>query len=193
MDLMYGQIKFEPVNTFAWRSSTSDQITASFNGLLSPVVSTELRVGWRETEYDPIEGEQVVDNYSGPIIEGFFNWEMAHGSSLRLDLLRSDFPSNFGVNAYYTATGAGLIYNLDRGSFFGQLRARYQSNEYELHDVVTGDERTDDISTVLLGLGYRFTDILSLYGTYLYEDRDSSIYRFGYKTNIYSIGLTIGY
>ncbi len=193
MDLMYGRIQFDPVDTLAWRTSTSDQITAGFKGLLSPVVSTELRVGWRETEYDPIDGEQVLENYSGPIINGFFNWELAHGSELRLDLLRSDYPSNYGVNAYYTATGASLIYLLDRGRFFGQARARYQTNDYELADLPTGDDRKDDISTFTLGMGYRLTDIFSLYGTYLYEDRDSSIFRYGYTTNIYSIGLTIGY
>lgn len=193
MDLMYGRIQFDPMDTFAWRTSTSDQITAGFRGQLSPVVSTELRVGWRETDYDSLEGEQVVDSYSGPVINGFFNWELAHGSALRLDLLRSDYPSNFGVNAAYTATGSSLIYNLDRGQFFGQARLRYQTNDYELADVTTGDDRTDDISTFTLGLGYRFTDIFSLYGTYLYEDRDSSIFRYGYTTNIFSIGLTIGY
>jgi hypothetical protein len=193
MDVMYGHTQFDPVDTFVWRTSTSDEITAGFKGQLSPVVATEFRLGWRETKYDPFEGEQVVEDFSGPIMKGFFDWELAHGSSLRLDLLRSDYPSNFGVNANFTATGGSLIYNLDRGDFFGQARARYQNNDYELADLVTGMDRSDDISTFILGLGYRITDILSLYGSYLYEDRSSTIYQYGYTTNIFSLSLTIGY
>jgi hypothetical protein len=193
MDVMYGRIDFEPANTFAWRTSTSDQITAGFKGQLNAVWSTELRLGWRETEYDAFEGEQVVENFSGVIIDGDLTWDLAHGSSIRLDLLRSDFPSNFGVNAYYTATRGVLTYNLDRGKFFGLLRGRFQNNDYAVPDVATGDDRNDDITSFNLGLGYRFTNLLSLYGSYLYEDRSSSIDRFGYTTNIYTIGLTIGY
>ena len=193
MDVMYGHIQFDPVDTFAWRTSTSDQVTAGFKGQIHPVLATELRVGWRDTEYDQFAGENVVDNFSGPIINGFFDWDLAHGSSLRLDLLRSDYPSNFGVNAYFTATGGSLIYNLDRGDFFGQARGRYQVNDYELKDLTTGQDRSDDITTFIVGFGYRFTDVLSLYGSYLYEDRDSSIYRYSYSTNIISLSFTIGY
>jgi len=193
MDVMYGHIQFDPVDTFAWRTSTSDQITAGFKGQLSPVLATELRIGWRDTEFDAFSGEQVVENFSGPIINGFFDWELAHGSSLRLDLIRSDYPSNFGVNANFVATGGSLVYRLDRGDFFGQARARYQVNDYELPDLTTGLDRSDDITTGILGLGYRITDIISLYGSYLYEDRSSSIYRYGYTTNIFSLSLTIGY
>jgi predicted porin len=193
MDVMYGRIDFEPTNTFAWRTSTSDQITAGFKGQLNAVWSTEIRLGWRETEYDAYEGEQVVDNFSGVIIDGDLTWDLAHGSSLRLDLLRSDFPSNFSINAYYTATRGILTYSLDRGKFFGLLRGRYQNNDYALPDLTTGTDRSDDITSFNLGIGYRFTNLFSLYGSYLYEDRSSNINRFGYTTNIYTIGLTIGY
>jgi hypothetical protein len=193
MDVKYGHIQFDPVNTFAWRTSTSDQITVGFKGQLSPVIATELQLGWRETDYDPFQGEQLLESFSGPIVKGFIDWDLAHGSSLRLDLIRSDYPSNYGINAYYTATGGGLIYNLDRGDFFGQARARYQVNDYEVPDLTFGELRSDDITTFILGLGYRITDILSLYGSYLYEDRSSSIYWYGYTTNIFSLSLTIGY
>jgi hypothetical protein len=193
MDVMYGRIEFEPVNTLAWRTSTSDQITAGFKGQLSAVWSTEIRLGWRETQYEPFEGEQIVDDFSGAIVEGHLAWDLAHGSSLRLDLLRSDYPSNFGVNAYYTATGGALSYNLDRGNVFGLLRGRYQNNDYVLRDLATGDDRSDDITSLTFALGYRLTRLFSLYGSYLYEDRSSTIYRYSYDTNIFTIGLTIGY
>jgi hypothetical protein len=54
------------------------------------------------------------------------------------------------------------------------------------------EDRSDDIYTFGLGLGYRFTYYLSLWGTYLYEDRDT-LYRYSYTTNIFTLGLVFGF
>jgi hypothetical protein len=192
MDLKYGYIDFDPDRTFDsrddFRQSTSDEITAGFRGQLSPVVATELRVGWRETDYKGPD----VDDYSSIVVNGFVNWDLAHGSAVRLDLLVSDYPSNFGTNAGYTATGASLIYTLNRSGWYGQARGRIQNNDYDEPDPRFGEKRSDDILTLGLGLGYRFSDLLSLYGSYLYEDRDT-LYDFAYTANIFSIGLVVGY
>ena len=85
------------------------------------------------------------------------------------------------------------MYTLEHGSWYGQARGRYQNNDYELQDQTAGELRSDDIATFGLGLGFRFTELLSLYGTYLYEDRDSTIYEASYTTNIFSLGLVFGF
>ena len=197
MDLRYGRIELDAEDLDGvsndFRDSTSDELTLGFNGQLSPVVATELRVGYRETQFkERAEGSPTAD-FSGFVVNGFLSWELAHGSMLRLDLLRSDYPSYFSQNAFYTATGGSLAYRLDRGRIFGQLRGRYQVNDYELPDLNTGIIRSDDILTGGAGLGIRFTDVVSLWGTYLYEDRESNIYNFSYTTNVFTLGLVIGY
>jgi hypothetical protein len=192
MDLLYGRSEFEPEGTFAWRTSTSDQVTVGLKGQLSAVLSTELRVGWRMTQYGTFEGEQVVDDFSGFIVQGDVNWALGHGSTVRLGLRRSDHPSNYEVNPYYVTTGADLEYSFDRGRFFSAAGARYQVNSYPVADFDTGEKRKDQINDLGLLVGYRLTSILSLYGSYLWEDRDSNVGRLGYTTNIYSIGVTIG-
>ena len=53
--------------------------------------------------------------------------------------------------------------------------------------------RSDDIATFGLGLGFRFTEIFSLWGTYLYEDRDSTLDEASYTTNIFTLGLVLGF
>jgi hypothetical protein len=128
---------------------------------------------------------------------GFINWELAHGSHLRLNLLRSPYPSNFENNAYYTATGGTLTYKLERHRVFGELFVHLQNNDYELPVVDPARpgvemERSDDIMNLGLGLGYRFTNILSLRGTYMYEDRDT-LFPYSYTINIWTLGLVIGY
>ena len=111
------------------------------------MVSTALRIGWRKTAFDTVDQQSDIDDYTGLIMNGWIQWELAHESNVRLDLIRSDYPSNFQLNAYYVATGASLIYNLQRGRLLGQLRARYQTNDYSLPDLLSGEDRTDDIAT----------------------------------------------
>jgi hypothetical protein len=197
MTVNYGYIAFDAkdsdIQSNSFRDSSSNELTLGLKGQLSPVVATELAVGYRRTSYDLQPGDPPVSDFSGVIANGFISWDLAHDSALRLDVLRSDYPSNYGPNAYYVATGGSLMYNLDRGSFFGQARGRLQNNDYELPDPSTGDVRSDDIFSLGLGLGYRFTDLFSLWGTYLYEDRDSTVYEASYETNIFTLGLVFGF
>jgi hypothetical protein len=102
------------------------------------------------------------------------------------------YPSNYGDNANYLAAGGSLMYTLDRGHFFGQVRGRYQNNDYNVPDLTTGELRSDDIYTVGVGLGFRFATYFSLWGTYLYEDRDS-LYQYSYTINTFTLGLGVGF
>jgi len=196
MDLKYGIIDFDahnsPYENNDYRDSISHSLTLGFRGQLNPVVATELRVGYGVVQYDPKPDEPQVEDFKGAIVNGFISWEMAHGSVLRLDLLRIPYPSAYGDNANYLASGASLMYSLDRGSLFGQLRGRFQNNDYSRPDRITGEDRSDDIYTVGVGLGYRFTYYLSLWGTYLYEDRQS-LYRYSYTINTFTLGLVVGF
>jgi hypothetical protein len=134
----------------------------------------------------------AVEDYESWTASGGLSYRLGHGSSLRLDLVRSNYPSYFGANAYYTATGGSLMYNLERERLTGQVRVRLQNNDYEVPDYLTGEERSDDITTWGLGLTYRLTDFISLRGAYLYEERDT-LYRYSYEANMISLGLLIGY
>jgi hypothetical protein len=197
MDLEYGHTEFD-AEDFAdvdnsFRDSSSDQATVGLRGQLSPVVTTELRVGYRQTSYDVLPGDPPTEDFKGVIADGFISWDLAHGGFLRFDAVRSDYPSNFAREAYYVATGGTLSYNIDRGRLFGQLLGRYQSNDYELPNPATGTVRSDNITMFGAGLGYRFSSLLSLRGAYLYEDRDSNIYNFGYTSNTFTLGLLVGY
>jgi len=201
MSVNYGHIDYDAKNSEyysnSFRDSSSDEVTVGLRGQLSPVVATEMVVGYRLTSYDRQPGDPPVEDFKGVIANGFISWDLSHGSVIRLDLLRSDYPSNYGPNSHYVATGGSLMYNYERGSFFGQARGRYQNNDYNLlaplSETDDGKPRSDDIATFGLGLGFRFTEILSLWGTYLYEDRDSNLYEASYTTNIFTLGLVLGF
>jgi hypothetical protein len=198
MNIAYRHTDFSPdenqVLSNEFRNSTSDEITAGFRGMINPVIKTEIVFGYRTTKYDtPPEAADVIPDFGGFIARGYFNWDMGHGSSLRLDLLRSDYPSNYQINANYVATGASLQYQYDYNRFQAQLRGRYQVNDYEVPDLTTGLDRRDPIKTAAIGLGYRFGPYVSLWGGYLYENRDSNIYRYSYDYNVFTLGLVVGY
>ena len=86
---------------------------------------------------------------------------------------------------------APCSYNIDRGSIYGSASGGFQNNDYELPDPQTGQYRSDDILTLGLGMGYRLTHYFSLWGSYVYEDRDS-LYQYSYTTNIFTLGLVSG-
>ncbi len=196
MDLRYGVAEFDAHDDLfgsnSFRDSTSNEITLGLDGQLSPVLGTGLRAGYRTIDYDPAPGDPEVSDFGSAVAKGYLAWELAHGSLLRFDVLRSAYPSNYADNANYVASGGGVLYSIDRGSLYGQVSGRYQVNDYEMPDPLTGEERTDDILTLGLGLGYRVNRRFSLWSTYVYEDRQS-LYRFSYTSNILTIGLLLGF
>ena len=116
----------------------------------------------------------------------------AEEMSDRVAILLNHKLAAVGTPLEITATGAGLTYSLDRGTIFGQAQGRIQNNDYQLPDPITQEIRSDDILTMGLGLGVRFTDHLSIFGSYLFEDRDS-LYRYSYTINIFTLGLVVGF
>ncbi len=196
MDLSYDAIKHDahdsPFQSNDFRDSTSNGLTLGLRGMINPVVATGFRIGYRVTEYNRQPGDPPIEDFTGFIASGFIGWDLAHGSNIRLDLLRMPYPSNFADNAHYVATGASLMYSIERANILGQARVRYQNNDYQLPDPDSGEFRSDDIYTLGLGLGVRVTKLFSLYGTYLYEDR-RTIYEYSYTANVFSLGLVLGF
>ena len=193
-ELRYRHTDYDAFDTLDYRDSAGDELTLGLTGQINDVLSSGLHVGYRKTSYDTSPGDPSFDDYSSVIARGNIGWELAHGSTLRLDLLRSNYGSNYDRNAYYTATGASVIYDLTVGRIDAQARVRYQENGYEVADTWYGGVRTDEILTLGLGIGFRFTEILSLRGVYLFEDRGTSFDDvYGYTTNIFALGLVVGY
>jgi hypothetical protein len=196
MNVRYGVIDFNaqdsPIGSNSFRDFRSQMLTVGFNGQMSPVVATEMKLGYQTIRYDLQPGDPPVTDFNGFIAGGSVSWEMAHGSVLSLDVLRSPYPSNYADNANYVATGGGLTYSLDRGRVFGQAQGRFQNNDYELPDPSTGEIRSDDIVSAGLGFGVRVNDRFSLWGSYLREDRQS-LYQYSYVVNIFTVGLVFGY
>lgn len=196
MDLRYLRSDFDAHDTEfgsnGFRDSTSNELTLGLEGRLSPVIGTGIRLGYLGIQYDLQPGDPPVSDFKGFIVNGFVDWSLGHGSIIRLELLRSPYPSNYSDNANYLATGAALQYNIDRGSIYASASGGFQNNDYELPDPQTGELRSDDILTFGLGMGYRVTHYFSLWGSYVFEDRES-LYQYSYATNIFTLGLVFGF
>lgn len=191
-DLRYRREELDAYDPLTYRDSTSDELSIGLTGQIYPTLTSELRVGWRETTFETAGINVDIEDYSGLSIDGFLSWELAHGSTLTLHLLRWDYPSAYQRNAYYTASGAGLSYDLNRGRLFGGAYVRFQQNEYELEDTWCNQLRTDDISMFGIRVGYWLTDWLSLRGGYSHEERES-LQPYEYDANTILLGLGVGY
>jgi Uncharacterized protein conserved in bacteria (DUF2320). len=167
--LKYRHENFNAEDTADYRDSSSDEVTLSLDGKVSPVLSSTLELGYRSTNFDNAPGKPNFSDYSGLVARGSLSLALAHGGLLTLHVTRMDYPSNFDRNAFYTATEGGLTYRLERDRLFGYLRADYQNNDYEVPDTVTGRSRSDDLTTYGVGVGYRLTDLLALRGSYTHQ------------------------
>lgn len=177
---------FDTERTSYFRNSTADQASLGMVGQLTPVLSGELRIGWRKTDFKTRPGVRDVDDFSGFVADGTLRWDLAHGSQLALKVLRWDYASAYGNNAFYTATGGGISYHLNRDRFFGEVSVHLQNNDYDV------TERSDDILNLGLGIGYRVTELLSLRGSYFFEDRDS-LPEYSYEASFFLVGLIYGF
>jgi hypothetical protein len=197
-DLLYRREEFEAEDTMSYirgssyRDSTSDELSLGLYGRITETLNSELRIGWRETTFKTTSLDPKFDDFSGAVADGYLSWEMAHGSTLTLHLLRWDYPSAYEQNAYYTATGGGLQYDLNLGRLFGRAHFRLQQNEYEVEDQYYNVVRTDDITMWGVRVGYWLTDWLSIRGGYRHEDRES-LTPYEFDVNIIHVGLTVGY
>ncbi len=195
MDVSLGYTKYEPDERAQMtREYSATSLTAGFRGQLNSVLSTELRIGYAETDFaNAKELLPGFEDFSGLVVNGNITWALAHGSKLRLDLLRQPFASNYDTNSYYTATGGRILYDLDMGRLFGQARVRLQTNDYDLADRVEHTIRNDDLMILGAGLGFRITDKLSIRASYIHEDRDSNIDNYGYLNKVWLVDLIFGY
>lgn len=188
----YRHEEFNADQTAEYRDSSSDEVTLALDGQVSPVLSSRLEAGYRSTSFDNAPNKPALNDYSGLVTRGSLTLALAHSSTLSLNLVRTDYPSNFDRNAFYTATGGGLVYRLERERLFGYANFQYQNNDYEVADTVTGRNRSDDTTTYGIGVGYRLTSILSLRGSFVHQERDS-LHRFSYDANMFLVGLMVGY
>ncbi len=196
MDLSYRYTDYSPEDyDQRFRKYNAHDITLGLRGQLNHVFSTELRLGYMKSDFAnaTAAAPEVFEDFSGFVINGNVTWALGHGSTLRLDLRREPFASNYDINPYYDTLGARLLYDLDFGRFFGQARAGYQVSDYQLPDTQWGIVRDDDLLIFGLGLGFRFTDKLALRGSYIYEDRDSTIPTYAYLNKVILIDLILGY
>ena len=81
---------------------------------------------------------------------------------------------------------------------FWSLGLSYQQNSYpalstEAGAVYLGERRDDDMSGVKLGIGMYFLERGSARLNYTYQDRDSSIGAYGYKSNRYTAQVQMGW
>lgn len=192
IDVTYRRSEMDALDTLFYRDSTSDELTLGLRGQLTPVLSSELRAGYRRTQFETSAPEPEVQDFEGYIVSGGLTWDFAHQGALELGLTRWDYPSAYQRNAYYDAMGASLTYTLNRGRLAANVFVQYQENSYEIPDLETGRIREDETWGYGLGLSYYFGRRIALRGAYSYAER-RSLAAYSYEASIITIGLLVGY
>lgn len=179
--LGYDHSTLDPENTFQARASDQDTISVEVRGELTPVLSSDLTLGWSQVEYDlPAEFQQFAE-VSGWVASGGLGYQLGHGGRLNLNLSRNWNPSNQGLALGYVATSVRLGYGLNRDPFSFQVGARYQENDYE--EPLSEAPRSDEIRGASARVEYALSPRLGLSAEYGFEDRSSDGATFDYSAN----------
>lgn len=175
------------------RDGVSNDITFGLRGAISPVLTSDLRVGWRESSYTgAASGDKPT--YSGIVFEGGVTWIWTEDMTVRLAGRRSDLPSAYGGNPFLTATGADLQWRLSRVRYSTDLMLRYQQNSYEGDSSGSVGKRTDEVASVVLGVDVPLGQRLAARGSFLHEKRESNpTAGLGYTANVFTLSLVAGY
>lgn len=173
-----------------------------FEGELTPNMAGELRVGYESREFGRISDGSRPE-YSGLTADMSLRYSFSDSSSFELEIGRAPYLSNYEENAFYTADRVAASFDFGIvGDLFGTVGASWHQNQYEEESeaIYGGDDREDDILRWGLGLGYHFTDWLSMRANWRYEERDSNLNwvspsapGFDYEANVFLVNLVVGY
>lgn len=175
----------------SFRDAAGHELTVGATGKLTPVLSADLRIGYGRRELEA-GAAALQEDFAGLIASGSVAYDFGHGGRATVRLLRSDYPSAYFEHAYYTATGAGLLYELTRERFFSHLRYELQRNDYDVPDPLLDTVREDEIATWSVGVGYRLDEFLSVRASFTSQERDS-FRRFSYDADVLLLGVVVGY
>lgn len=192
----------DETQTDSFRNFTGWYGRGGIDGEIAANLSGKISLGYANQKFDKMtDGSR--QEFSGLIADCRLTYGFAEGSSVELELSRSPYFSNFDTNAFYTADKIGLTLDMMLvGKLFGSLGGSWQQNDYDQASSAPweGKKRSDDLTRLSVGLGYHFTDYLSLRANYRYEDRNSNIDWVdaahpgnSYTANTFLVNLVVGY
>ncbi len=203
MSFGVGGIHNSVSNTDDFRNFDGFYGRATMDGEIAPNLSGTIMFGYEKRRFDRMEGTGIRQEFSGVTIDTNLKYAISEGTSLEFELGRTPYLSAFGDNAFYVSDHLGVFAATNLyGGLFATFAAYWSNNDYRRRSEApyASKKRSDDILRISAGVGYHFTDMLSLRANYRYEDRDSNIKAadllhpgFSYKANTILVNLVVGY
>lgn len=171
--------------------STSDEVTLQFNGELSPTLKSDLKIGWRQSDYDARETGQR-STYQGPIVSGGVDWDVSESVRVNVGVSRSDYLTAVEGSRFSVTTRIQAGISVRRGRVGGSLNGSFGRQEFNGVDLATGEKRTDDLMRGTLSLSYQLMSLVSARANFTYVGRKSDPL-YTYNSNTVSIGIVSGF
>jgi hypothetical protein len=160
-------------------SSTEERYYAGVTWEATAATTGTIKVGTFRKNF-----ESDLPDYSGTSWEGLITW--LPRSYSRFDFYTARFPTeSTGLGTFILSDATGVMWTHNWTSYISTgVNARYQRDKYQ------GFDRTDDVASIGLRVGYKFRRWLTLGGEYIYSKRDSNIDSFDYTKNLFLLTAT---
>jgi hypothetical protein len=199
--------KRSTVDDFESRDSKGFYASVGLSGELTPNLTGDIRAGYEKRRFDR-EADGRRQEFKGFTLDTRLRYAISDTSSMEFVLTRTPYLSGFEDQGFYVSDYLGV--NLDLGlvdKLFLTAGAGLGKNDYDRRTEtpsLSAKRRSDDLRRFQVGIGYHFTDFLSLRANWRRENRDSNLawvdhlnHPFGapydYSANVYMVNLVVGY
>jgi hypothetical protein len=160
-------------------SSTERRVYGGISWEATAATTGTIKVGSLKKRF-----ESDLPQYSSTAWEALITWQPRTYS--RFDIYTARFPTeSTGLGNFIQSDATGVVWTHSWSSIISTaLNARYQKDEYQ------GVDRTDDVKSIGVKVGYKFRRWLTLGAEFTHTQRDSNASFFEYDKNLYLLTAT---
>jgi hypothetical protein len=171
-------------------ASVADAFLVGLRGELTPMLRGQIRAGYATQRFDLAS---VPQNYGGFVADLSLTRDFGDMAALTAVAGRRTSPSAFDENGYYVSNyGRVQFITPFARNFRLTLSGALFLNGYPVPDD-GGVLRDDDIFSTGAGIAYFFTPLTYLSVDYRYDQRNSNIDLFSYRSNALQLMLGFGF
>ncbi len=183
----------EPVQGRGATTSTGEDITLQLRGQLTPVLETDLRIGWRRSEFQSATGGETGDPFESVILSGGVNWQLTESVRVTAGVSRSDYLSAVADRGFSVTTTFRAGVSLDRGRLGGSLSGSFGVQDFSGDDFIAGEDRdSDEHVRASASVRYQVAPFIFAQSGYSYSERRAGEDR-SFTASVWNVGVVVGF
>lgn len=183
----------EPFQGRGSTSSTGEDITLQFRGEITPVLETDLQVGWRRSQFEDATGRETGDPFESIILSGGVSWQLSEGVRVTAGVSRSDYLSALAERRFSVTTTIRAGVSLDRGRLGGSVSGSFGLQDFAGDELVAGEVLdSEEHIRASASVRYQVASFVFAQSGFSYFERQAGPER-SFTTGVWNLGVVVGF